>query len=49
MGSRDYRHREPKKTKKGAKKPVEAPLFTVLSPVEVVPKRRKGREERTEA
>lgn len=43
MGKRDYRHREPKKTKKSAKKSI-----TVLTPpatVEVVPRKRKDREE----
>lgn len=49
MGSRNYRHREPKKPRKGAKKPVQTPLLTVTPPVEVVPKGRKGREEKAEA
>ena len=45
MGRRDYRHREPKKTKKEAK---TAPPATVMpSPtfVEVVRKRKKREEE----
>lgn len=46
MGSRDYRHREPKKTKKEAKK--ISPLPSVLqeeTPVEVV--KTKGKKEQT--
>ena len=46
MGSRDYRHREPKKSKKDARK-VEA--TTILAPpttVEVVKKGKKEREEK---
>ncbi|MFC1987223.1 hypothetical protein ACFLVH_01590 [Chloroflexota bacterium] len=45
MGKRDYRHREPKKTKKDAKK---APTATILPPpmtVEVVKRVKKEREE----
>ncbi len=45
MGSRDYRHHEPKKPKKNAKK---LPPVTILSApveVEVIKKRRKSPEE----
>ena len=45
MGSRDYRHREPKKPKKEAKK---LPPVTILSApveVEVIKKGKKQREE----
>jgi len=48
MGKRDYRHREPKKHKKDAKK---VPTVTILpSPVsvEVIKKGKKGREEEGE-
>lgn len=43
MGRRDFRHHEPKKPRKGAKK-----VTTTLTPpvnVEVVPKRQKPPEE----
>ncbi len=46
MGKRDYRHHEPKKPKKDAKKPSLAaiqPMHTVES--EVIRKERKKREE----
>jgi hypothetical protein len=45
MGRRDYRHREPKKQKKDAKK--TAPVNIIQSPVqvEVVKKGKKKREE----
>lgn len=45
MGRRDYRHREPKKPKKSAKK--ISPVDIVLSPmqVEVIKKGKKRREE----
>ena len=48
MGRRDYRHREPKKTKKDAKK--ISPLNIVSTPanVEVIRKVRKKREEEEE-
>ena len=49
MGSRDYRHRELKKPKKAAKKPVEVSLLSAPPPVEMVSKRRKEREEPSEA
>ena len=45
MGRRDYRHREPKKSKKNAKK--ISPVTIVPSPiqVEVIKKGKKKREE----
>ncbi len=45
MGKRDYRHREPKKTKKDTKK--ISPITIMPSPmqVEVVKKGKKKREE----
>lgn len=48
MGRRDYRHREPKKTKKDTKK--ISPLNIVSTPanVEVIKKARKKREEEEE-
>jgi hypothetical protein len=48
MGRRDYRHREPKKVKKNAKK--ISPLNIVSTPanVEVIKKVRKKREEEEE-
>ncbi len=48
MGRRDYRHREPKKQKKDAKK--IAPVSIIQSPVqvEVVKKGKKKREEAEE-
>ena len=48
MGSRDYRHRESKKTKKDTKK--LSPINIMLSPaqVEVIKKGKKKREEAEE-
>ena len=48
MGRRDYRHREPKKNKKDAKK--ISPLNIVSTPanVEVIKKVRKKKEEEEE-
>jgi len=45
MGRRDYRHREPKKSKKNAKK--ISPVTIIPSPmqVEVIKKGKKKREE----
>ena len=40
MGSKDYRHREPKKIRKDAKKFTSAPL-TPLATVEVIKKGKK--------
>ena len=48
MGRRDYRHREPKKTKKSAKK---ISIATILQPtvtVEVIKKRKKERKVKEE-
>ncbi|MDY6893261.1 MAG: hypothetical protein SVO26_06075 [Chloroflexota bacterium] len=49
MGRRDYRHRETKKPKKGAKKPSVAEMLSTPSNVEVVKKERKEKaiEEKT--
>jgi len=48
MGSRDFRRREPKKTKKGSKKPLKlSPLEPVPPPVEVI--KAKGKKEEPEA
>ena len=48
MGKRDYRHREPKKSKKDAKK-VEAPgILLPPTTVEVIKKQRKERKEEEE-
>jgi hypothetical protein len=44
MGKRDYRHREPKKTKKEAKKLPQVPILETPAQVEVIKKRKKGRE-----
>lgn len=46
MGRRDYRHREPKKTKKGAKKVLTTNILPPPMTVEVVRKERKERKER---
>jgi hypothetical protein len=42
MGKRDFRHREPKKTKKDAKK---IPATTILSPPTTVEVIQKGKKE----
>lgn len=48
MGSRDYRWRERKKPKKGARKPA-APASLITSPeVEVIPKGKKSAREHEE-
>ena len=44
MGRRDYRHREPKKAKKGAKKISPAIILTTPLNVEVIKKRQKKDE-----
>lgn len=44
----DYRHREPKKPKKTAKKPAVATILPTPSTVEVVGKKRKPHEETEE-
>ncbi len=49
MGSRDFRKRETKKPKKGAKKIAEATIITTPAEVEVVKKAKKGREEEESA
>jgi hypothetical protein len=45
MGRRDYRHREPKKPKKEAKKTKAISEFMPTTEVEVVRKKRKPPEE----
>ena len=45
MGSRDYRHRESRKTKKDATKLPKVDILTTPTNVEVVKKERKKREE----
>ena len=44
MGGRDYRRREPKKTKGDARKLSAAPIFSPPATVEVVKKGKKERE-----
>jgi len=46
MGRRDYRHREPKKPKRDAKKVSAATILPPSTTVEVVKK--KGKEEKVE-
>ncbi len=46
MGRRDYRHREPKKPKKDAKKVSAVTILPPSTAVEVVKK--KGKEEKVE-
>jgi hypothetical protein len=50
MGRRDYRHREPKKPKKGAKRPPISDLLPTPTTVEVIKKgkKEKGTEEEEE-
>lgn len=48
MGRRDYRHREPKKTKKDAKKLPQVNILTTPANVEVVKKGKKKGEEAEE-
>jgi len=45
MGRRDYRHRESKKTKKGAKK---APITTIIQPPATVEVIKRGKTEKRE-
>ena len=45
MGKRDYRHREPKKQKKAAKK---ITVDTILSPSETIEVIKKGKKEARE-
>lgn len=49
MGSRDYRHREPKKPRKEAKKVLPATILPSPMTVEVIKRKRKEREEETES
>jgi len=44
MGRRDYRHREPKKTKKDTKKPLTATILPPPTTVEVIKKGKKEPE-----
>jgi hypothetical protein len=44
MGGRDYRRREPKKPKKGAKKAVITSVIQSPAAVEVIKKKRKPKE-----
>ena len=44
MGRRDYRHREPKKPKKGDKKLSADAILTTPTTVEVIKKGKKERE-----
>jgi hypothetical protein len=48
MGRRDYRHREPKKPKKGAQKIKPISELVVHEEVEVIRKKRKPAEESEE-
>jgi len=48
MGKRDYRHREPKKTKKDAKKISATTIIQSPMTVEVVKKSKKERKEEEE-
>ena len=48
MGRRDFRHREPKKAKKDAKKLPPLSIQTTPANVEVIKKRKKTEEEETE-
>ncbi|MFC2057169.1 hypothetical protein ACFLTO_06365 [Chloroflexota bacterium] len=45
MGKRDYRHREPKKTKKDTKKILTATILPPSTNVEVIKKRKKEQKE----
>ena len=45
MGKRDRAGREPKKTKKDAKKKAVTPIINTSAPVEVIRKERKKRDE----
>ena len=44
MGKRDYRHREPKKPRKGAKKPSVAEVLLAPGTVEVI---KRGKKEKS--
>ncbi|MDP2730054.1 MAG: hypothetical protein Q8O55_06205 [Dehalococcoidales bacterium] len=45
MGRRDFRHREPKKTKKDAKKTMSTAIMPPSGTIEVIKKGKKEREE----
>ena len=46
MGTRDFRHHEPKKTKKGAKKPLVSEVLSAPPAVEVI--KSKGKKDKRE-
>ena len=46
MGTRDFRHHEPKKPRKGAKKPLVSEVLAVPPTVEVI--KAKGKKEKKE-
>ncbi|MBN1368360.1 MAG: hypothetical protein JW967_10595 [Dehalococcoidales bacterium] len=48
MSSKDFRHREQKKPKKGAKKEIISSIATPVPEVEIIKKVRKPREEEEE-
>ena len=48
MGKRDYRHREPKKTKKEARKVSPTTILSSPTNVEIVKKVKKERKEEAE-
>lgn len=48
MGKRDYRHREAKKPKKGAKKPSVTELLPTPTNVEVIKRGKRGESVREE-
>ncbi len=48
MGKRDYRHREPKKAKRDAKKLSTATILPPLTTVEVIKKGKKEQKEEEE-
>ena len=45
MGTRDFRHHEPKKPKKGAKKPLVSEVLSAPTTVEVI--KVKGKKEKS--
>ncbi len=45
MGKRDYRRREPKKPKKGAKRTAKIEILPTPAAVEVIKKGKQGKEE----
>jgi len=46
MGTRDFRHHEPKKAKKGTKKPLVSEVLSAPTTVEVI--KTKGKKEKSE-